>query len=66
MYQVVLVSVSINFFLTFVATTPWIAFISCDGNSTNASQELDIFTLARDSGAQAAVSPRIAPPYKNV
>ncbi|KIM69764.1 hypothetical protein SCLCIDRAFT_1208289 [Scleroderma citrinum Foug A] len=36
-------------------TTPWIAFISCDGNSTNASQELDIFTLARDSGAQAAL-----------
>ncbi|KAL4078374.1 hypothetical protein V8B97DRAFT_2021461 [Scleroderma yunnanense] len=37
------------------ATTPWIAFISCDGNSTNASQELDIFTLARDRGAQAAL-----------
>ncbi|KAL4073896.1 hypothetical protein J3A83DRAFT_4357810 [Scleroderma citrinum] len=36
-------------------TTPWIAFISCDGNSTNASQELDIFTLARDRGAQAAL-----------
>ncbi|KAG6333337.1 hypothetical protein ID866_5754 [Astraeus odoratus] len=37
------------------ATTPWIAFISCDANSTNASQELDIFTLARDSGALAAL-----------
>ncbi|KAI6040283.1 hypothetical protein EDC04DRAFT_2678336 [Pisolithus marmoratus] len=36
-------------------TTPWIAFISCDTNSTNATQELDIFTLARDRGAQAAL-----------
>lgn len=38
-----------------ITTTPWIALISCDANSTNASQELDIFTLAWDSGAQAAL-----------
>ncbi|KAI6134552.1 hypothetical protein EV401DRAFT_2052946 [Pisolithus croceorrhizus] len=38
-----------------ITTTPWIAFISCDANSTNASQELDIFTLAWDGGAQAAL-----------
>jgi len=37
-------------------TTPWIALVSCDANSTNASQTYDIFTLARDRGAVAAVS----------
>ncbi|KAI0767832.1 hypothetical protein C8Q74DRAFT_1282769 [Fomes fomentarius] len=37
------------------ATTPWIALISCDKNSTNASQEDDIFTLARNRGAVAAL-----------
>lgn len=37
-------------------TTPWIAFVSCDQNETGASQEWDIFTLARDRGAVAAVS----------
>ncbi|SJK96918.1 uncharacterized protein ARMOST_00167 [Armillaria ostoyae] len=35
--------------------TPWIAFISCDFNATNASQEIDIFTLARDKGALSAL-----------
>lgn len=35
--------------------TPWIAMISCDVNATNASQEEDVFTLARDKGAVAAV-----------
>ena len=37
-------------------TTPWIAFISCDRNETGASEEWDIFTLARDRGAVSAVS----------
>ncbi len=36
--------------------TPWIALVSCDFNATNASQEIDIFTLARDKGAVSAVS----------
>jgi hypothetical protein len=40
---------------TSIATTPWIALVGCDANSTNASQQLDIFTLARDAGAGAAV-----------
>ncbi|KAF5386110.1 hypothetical protein D9615_002250 [Tricholomella constricta] len=35
--------------------TPWIAMVSCDFNATNASQEEDVFTLARDKGAVAAV-----------
>lgn len=35
--------------------TPWIAYVSCDQNETGASQEWDIFTLARDRGAVAAV-----------
>ncbi|CEL60770.1 hypothetical protein RSOLAG1IB_04009 [Rhizoctonia solani AG-1 IB] len=35
--------------------TPWIAMISCDKNSTNASNETDIFTSARDRGAVAAL-----------
>lgn len=37
------------------STTPFIAFISCDANATNASMETDIFTLARDRGANAAL-----------
>ncbi|SJK97688.1 uncharacterized protein ARMOST_00941 [Armillaria ostoyae] len=37
------------------ATTPWIALVSCDFNATNASQEIDIFTLARDKGAVSAL-----------
>lgn len=36
-------------------STPWIAYISCDVNETLASQEWDIFTLARDRGAVSAV-----------
>lgn len=36
-------------------TTPWIALVSCDANSTTASLYNDIFTLARDRGAVAAV-----------
>ncbi|KAK8854846.1 hypothetical protein IAR55_003585 [Kwoniella newhampshirensis] len=36
-------------------STPWIAFISCDLNETIASQEWDIFTLARDRGAVSAL-----------
>ncbi|KAJ9101202.1 hypothetical protein QFC21_003421 [Naganishia friedmannii] len=36
-------------------STPWIAFISCDFNETNASDYWDIFTLARDRGAIAAL-----------
>ena len=39
-----------------IANTPWIALVSCDRNATNASMEEDIFTLARDRGAVAAVS----------
>ncbi|KAH8096809.1 hypothetical protein BXZ70DRAFT_316802 [Cristinia sonorae] len=35
-------------------TTPWIALVSCDSNSTNASTTTDIFTLARQRGAIAA------------
>ncbi|PIL35805.1 hypothetical protein GSI_01465 [Ganoderma sinense ZZ0214-1] len=53
-------------------TTPWIALVSCDANSTNASQDDDIFTLARDRGAVAAllyslksVSCYINPEYSN-
>lgn len=37
------------------AITPWIAFVSCDTNVTNDSTTDDIFTIARDSGAVAAV-----------
>lgn len=40
---------------TFVATTPWIALISCDANSTNFSDGVDIFTMASSAGAQSAV-----------
>ncbi|GLB37429.1 putative RING-like zinc finger [Lyophyllum shimeji] len=36
-------------------TTPWIAMVSCDYNATNASQDEDVFTLARDKGAVAAL-----------
>ncbi|KAH8827994.1 hypothetical protein DL96DRAFT_1601187 [Flagelloscypha sp. PMI_526] len=38
--------------------TPWIALISCDTstwNDTHSDDELDVFTLARDMGATAAV-----------
>ncbi|KAH0827880.1 hypothetical protein J3R83DRAFT_3507 [Lanmaoa asiatica] len=36
-------------------TTPWVAFVSCDANSTNSSQEADIFTMAKNRGAKSAV-----------
>ncbi|KAH8119156.1 hypothetical protein DFH11DRAFT_426005 [Phellopilus nigrolimitatus] len=36
-------------------TTPWIAFVSCDFNTTGFSLEDDIFTLARDRGAVSAL-----------
>ncbi|EIW67344.1 hypothetical protein TREMEDRAFT_33719 [Tremella mesenterica DSM 1558] len=36
-------------------STPWIAYISCDANETMASEEWDIFTLARDRGAVSAL-----------
>jgi len=38
-----------------ITITPWIALVSCDANATNASKHFDIFTLARDRGAVAAV-----------
>ncbi|KAF9531668.1 hypothetical protein CPB83DRAFT_80138 [Crepidotus variabilis] len=41
--------------LTEPTATPWIAFVSCDRNATNQSLDEDIFTLARDKGAVAAV-----------
>ena len=37
------------------ATTPWIALVACDGNATHASQDIDVFTLANNSGAVGAV-----------
>ncbi|KAF8268188.1 hypothetical protein EI94DRAFT_1829676 [Lactarius quietus] len=36
-------------------TTPWIALIACDSNSTHASQFWDIFTLAFQRGAVGAL-----------
>ncbi|KAG1777716.1 hypothetical protein EV702DRAFT_1222499 [Suillus placidus] len=36
-------------------TTPWIALVSCDANSTNFSEEVDIFTMASNAGAQSAL-----------
>ncbi|KAF8161111.1 hypothetical protein B0H34DRAFT_366816 [Crassisporium funariophilum] len=41
--------------LTAPTTTPWIALVSCDQNATDASQEEDVFTLARDKGAVSAL-----------
>lgn len=35
--------------------TPWIALVSCDANSTNFSEDVDIFTMANNSGAQSAL-----------
>ncbi|KAJ8488672.1 hypothetical protein ONZ45_g13867 [Pleurotus djamor] len=34
---------------------PWIALVSCDVNATHASMDTDVFTLARDKGAKAAL-----------
>ncbi|KIM45669.1 hypothetical protein M413DRAFT_442322 [Hebeloma cylindrosporum] len=36
-------------------STPWIALISCDNNSTNASLDTDIFELAHEKGAVSAL-----------
>ncbi|OAX39974.1 hypothetical protein K503DRAFT_799194 [Rhizopogon vinicolor AM-OR11-026] len=36
-------------------TTPWIALVSCDANATNFSEDVDIFTMASDRGAQSAL-----------
>ncbi|EKM80980.1 hypothetical protein AGABI1DRAFT_119517 [Agaricus bisporus var. burnettii JB137-S8] len=36
-------------------SAPWIAMVSCDANATDASMDVDIFTLARDKGAVAAL-----------
>jgi hypothetical protein len=36
-------------------TTPWIALVSCDANSTNSSHETDVFTIAKDRGAKSAI-----------
>lgn len=44
-----------------LAITPWIALVSCDFNATNASQETDIFNLAKQRGAVSAVSSPISP-----
>ncbi|EMD37842.1 hypothetical protein CERSUDRAFT_114486 [Gelatoporia subvermispora B] len=35
--------------------TPWIALVSCDDNATDASLDVDIFTLAQERGAVAAL-----------
>jgi len=49
------------------AITPWIALVACDNNSTDASDADDIFTLARDRGAVAAVRSTAIPvrPYSS-
>ncbi|KAG1766976.1 hypothetical protein EDD22DRAFT_799625, partial [Suillus occidentalis] len=36
-------------------TTPWIALVSCDANSTDFSENVDIFTMASSAGAQSAL-----------
>ncbi|EEB86629.1 hypothetical protein MPER_16349, partial [Moniliophthora perniciosa FA553] len=36
-------------------STPWIALISCDANSTDASPNQDIFTYAHSKGAVGAL-----------
>jgi hypothetical protein len=37
------------------ASSPWVAFINCDRNATNAPQDTDVFTSVRDRGAVAAL-----------
>lgn len=39
--------------------------IPCDANATDASMQVDVFTLARDKGAKAAVSIRFVTRAKN-
>lgn len=52
-----LVHYSENFTAQPTSEVPWIALINCDTNGTvgTFSDTADIFTLARDHGAQAAV-----------
>ncbi|KAJ3539195.1 hypothetical protein NMY22_g4840 [Coprinellus aureogranulatus] len=35
--------------------TPWIAMVLCDRNASDASMDIDIFTMARDKGAVGAL-----------
>ena len=35
--------------------SPWLAFISCDANSTDSTEEYDIFSFAADRGARAVL-----------
>ncbi|KAL1741006.1 hypothetical protein HDZ31DRAFT_67355 [Schizophyllum fasciatum] len=35
--------------------TPWVAFVSCDANSSSMSTDTDIFTLAKSKGAVAGL-----------
>lgn len=37
------------------ADSPWLAFISCDSNSTDSTDEYDIFSFAADRGAKAVL-----------
>lgn len=60
-YCYILISYFILYF-SVSAITPWIALVQCDANATQASQEDDIFTLARDRGAVGAVSLLLAHP----
>ncbi|KAF9241600.1 hypothetical protein BU15DRAFT_44671 [Melanogaster broomeanus] len=53
--QGILVHFSEDYATNETTTTPWIALVSCDANSTNASQEDDIFTMAKVRGAQSAL-----------
>ncbi|EJD52406.1 hypothetical protein AURDEDRAFT_111126 [Auricularia subglabra TFB-10046 SS5] len=41
--------------ITMPSLTPWVAFIQCDHNVTGYSEDIDIFTFARDRGAVAAL-----------
>ncbi|KAI9457899.1 hypothetical protein F5148DRAFT_1221821 [Russula earlei] len=38
-----------------ITTTPWIALVSCDANTTHTSEDVDVFTLASDRGAVGAL-----------
>ncbi|KAI0341877.1 hypothetical protein BDW22DRAFT_1357959 [Trametopsis cervina] len=53
--QGVLVHVSEPQLQEATTSTPWIAFISCDSNSTDASNDTDIFAEARERGAAAVL-----------
>jgi len=53
--QGAIVHFSENMLTNDTTTTPWIALVACDANATDASDTDDIFTLARDRGAVAAL-----------